>query len=341
MYDSKFRFKKAVILLSFLIVNISVSCNDNNISETPDTGHKYRVYTGNLDNSTADAQEGIYDNLPELLAEYSITENDFIRITTTTASDLPETDRTLLKQIRESLPKPTGTVLLQKVISLNDMTTYMENVYGGTIGGFVSIAGDVKSLRSMYQIYWGLRLDYTGSEFSEDGAGYAVIRFYSEYIDNLEIPYSPAMGGDVTDPEPFGGGGFTTSTLGYGGFPEYKFDGYYPPTEGAELYAATPSGNLILRSVYTGGAWRTYEGEEITSTSCELTQQSAEYHPEQPTYVLYKGEKLLLRSKARGKAHLFTSDKDIAGRLNMEQYEKGVYRIIVNEGETTPVSDMQ
>ena len=86
-----------------------------------------------------------------------------------------------------------------------------------------------------------MRLDYSGSEFKENGAGYAVIRFYSGHTDNLEIPYSPAMGGDITNPEPFGGGGFTTSTLGYGGFPEFKFDGYYPPKEGAELYVATPA----------------------------------------------------------------------------------------------------
>lgn len=342
MHHSKSRIREAVILLLLLTVNISVSCSDNNTLDTPDTNYKYRVYTGNLDNSTADAQEGIYDYLPELLTKFSITEDDYIRITTTTASNLPEPDRTVLKQLRESLPYPTNKVLLQKVISLDDVTTYMENIYGGTIGGFVSIAGDVKSLRTMYQVYWGLRLDYTGSEFSEDGAGYAVIRFYSDHIDNLAIPYSPEMGGEVTDPEPFGGGGFTTSTLGYGGFPEFKFDGYYPPIEGAELYVATPYGNLILRSVYTQGAWHTYEGEEITSSKAYgIKPESAEYQTSSPAYLLYKGEKLQVRGEHNGKVHLFTYDKDVAERLGMEQYEKGVYRIIADKRETTPVPDGQ
>lgn len=157
-----------------------------------------------------------------------------------------------------------------------------------------------------------MRLDYSGSEFKENGAGYAVIRFYSGHTDNLEIPYSPAMGGDITDPEPFGGGGFTTSTLGYGGFPEFKFDGYYPPKEGAELYVATPSGNMILRSVYTDGAWHTYEGEEAVSTVRDTDGQSVIHHTKQSAYLIYKGETLQVRGETDEEVHLFTSDKNVA-----------------------------
>lgn len=153
MHNPESRLKKTVILILYLLASIPVSGSDNNIDRASRNCYGYRIYTGNLDNRTADVQQGIYDYLPKLLDKFSITESEYISITTTTVSDLSEADRSILKQLRESLPKPSSSILLQKVISLDDITTYVDNKYGGTIGGFVSIAGDVKSLRNMYQIY--------------------------------------------------------------------------------------------------------------------------------------------------------------------------------------------
>ena len=111
--------------------------------------------------------------------------------------------------------------LLQKVISISDINTYINNIYGGTIGGFISYSGDMKDVYTMFDVFHGLRLDYQGTSFSENDFAYGVLRFYTDEIDSIEIPYCPQMGGKHTDSYPFGGGGFTLSSLGNGGFPEY------------------------------------------------------------------------------------------------------------------------
>lgn len=288
---------------------------------------EYTVFQGQYDNETASQIEGFPELLPSLLEKNNMTNDEFIHLSTSITTGLPADECTKLKQFRETVPFPTQATLLQKVIPISDITTYMENTYGGTVGGFVATVGDTKNMITLQEVYWGLRLDYAGTKFKPDGAGYAVIRFYSNDLNNLVIPYGPALGGNVTDTPPFGGGGFTTSKLGYGGTPEYKFDSYYAPVEGAELYEATPQGKLILRSVYTGGKWQTYEGKTVktkaeTSNIIPLPLN---------TYVSYKGERLLARAKSPEGIHLFSFDERIARKLNMLPYEKGVYMLIADE----------
>lgn len=321
---------KCFWIVLFLISTGLFSCS----KDKDEAVQIYKVYNGNYGSGAADNLKGFFDYLPQYLSHSSLSETEFKRLSTAITTDLPEEDRIKLKSFRESLPFPVASTLLQKVIPLNDIGEYMDNVYGGTVGGFVSVVGDVKSLKTMYQVYWGLRLDYAGTKFKPDGAGYALIRFYSYSLHHLYVPYGPAMGGDIQDPPPFGGGGFTTSTLGFGGTPEYKFDSYYTPSEGAELYESTPSGNLILRSVYTGGKWRTYEGSEVTVKSVHVS----DIKPlPADTYFMYKGEKLLARGETAGSVHLFSFDPQVAERLGMEVYDKGEYRTIVEKSSVTAV----
>ena len=168
-----------------------------------------------------------------------------------------------LKTIRTAVALPNGKTLLQKVIPLDDIALYMNNISGGKIGGYVYEASDIKALETMHDMYWGLRLDYPESKFLENGAGYAVIRFKSSAINNLYIPYCVEMGGEEPHALPNTGGGFTASILGEGGFPVYAFEGNYAPNEGAELYEVTPKGVEILRSVYTLDRWVTFEGDKL------------------------------------------------------------------------------
>ena len=278
----------------------------------PEEGQYTQKYVSTLN--------GFSEEKSSILSTYGVNEQNFIRLSTDSAWALPNAEQQILKNIRNDVSCPNEQTLLQKVIPLEDLTIYMDNVYGGTIGGFVSEAADVKTLKTMHDIYWGLRLDYEGTKFKENGAGYAIIRFYSESISNLQIPYVEELGGTQNHSWPNGGGGFTTSTLGQGGYPEWAFNGYYAPKEGAELYEVTPMGKEILRSVYTAGRWQTYEGEYAN-----ISRQY--FSAPIPRWCEYQGYTFMIRGKHKGIYQLATYHKlPIEG---LEPLEKGVYGLKV------------
>ena len=302
---------KALSFIAVLSVGAG-ACTDEEKDIPAEEGQYTQSYVSKLD--------GFPEEKASIWNTYGVSEQEFIRLSTDSAWALPKTDQQKLMNIRNDVSRPNEQTLLQKVIPLEDLTVYMDNVYGGTIGGFVCEAADVKSLKTMHDIYWGLRLDYAGTKFKENGAGYAVIRFYSESTASLNIPYVAELGGTQNHSWPNGGGGFITSTLGEGGYPEWTFNGYYAPKEGAELYEVTPLGKEILRSVYTAGRWQTYEGEEWT-TSRQYTATPL------PRWCQYQGHTFMIRGEQEGVYQLATYQK--LPFETLEVLEKGVYGIKV------------
>ncbi|MGL4518806.1 MAG: hypothetical protein ACRCUJ_03635 [Phocaeicola sp.] len=283
----------------------------------------YLVFNGELNKEYVGTLTGFGEQKTQLLEKFATSEQEFIGLSTAPAAELSAAKQAKLRAIRNDLSMPNTQTLLQQVIALSEIPTYMENVYDGKIGGFISVAADMKGVHSMKDVYWGLRLDYPGTPFKENGAGYGVIRFYTYYIDSIAIPFSPELGGETIEPWPFTGGGFTASTLGTGGYPEYIFkEGYYAPAEGAELYECTPNGNEILRSIFRGGRWSTHEGEVVTTRTPSASGVNGRY-------VGYQGFRLYLRGETSEGVHLFTFDEAIATQLGMEVYAKGEYRLIV------------
>ena len=223
----------------------------------------------------------------------------------------------------------------------------MENVYGGTIGGFVTTAADVKCLSTMQEVYNGMRLDYKDSPFYVDGAGYGVVRYYSSSTDKLSIPYAAVLGGSpgVSREWPWGGAGFITSTLGAGGYPEYFTEGYNTPDEGAEIYEVTPEGREMLRSVFRDGKWTTYENPDIPTSPiyksiakdiknvrnglCSVAGKMAYVK----TVAYYKGYDFIVRGEVDGKSHLTTTTKyDLP---EIYTVEKGIWGVKVDSSEVT------
>lgn len=306
---------KIITSLSLLALAFLAGCSSDSNS--------YLIFNGQLNKEYISRMDGFMEQKAGLLAKFAVSEQEFIALSTAPAADLSEAKQAKLRAMRTDLSMPNTQTLLQQVIPLSQIPIYMENIYDGKIGGFISVAADMKGVHSLKDIYWGLRLDYPGSEFRENGAGYGVIRFYTHYIDSIAIPFSPAMGGEHLDPWPFTGGGFTASTLGKGGYPEYLLKGgYYAPAEGAELYECTPNGNEILRSLFRGGRWTTHEGEVVTTRSASVKRVAARL-------VRYQGYCLYLRGETSEGVHLFTFDEAIASQLGMEVYAKGEYRLIV------------
>lgn len=272
--------------------------------------------------------EGFGEEKASLLNFCNMENSTFITLSTAAAWNLNSDQRQQLKQVRDGVSKPDSKTLLQKVISLEDIPTYMNNKYGGTIGGYVCEAADVKQLATMHDVYWGMRLDYEGSAFKEDGAGYGVIRFCSEQVFFLNIPYVEEMGGTQPHAWPNGGGGFTTSTLGEGGYPEWRFEGYYAPVEGAELYEVTPQGRELLRSVYTGGKWQTFESPYYPAAPTTKAEGTA---PLEGKFAQYAGHRFMVRGEEPDRYLLATYEApNLPGLFVLE---KGVSGLWVSKSE--------
>lgn len=315
--------KTKYILLTIICFIGIVSCQNDDNTE-------YEIPVGNYNHTVVNLLKGFGEEKEALFAKLNVSEGTFIALSTAAAWTLQPAEQTTLKDIRNGVSKPDEKTLLQKVIPLEDMSIYMDNIYGGTIGGFVAEAADVKLLINMFDVYWGLRLDYEGTKFDEDGSGYAVIRFYSNTASQLTIPFSPELGGTQAHAWPNGGGGFTTSTLGKGGYPEWVCSGYNVPEEGAELYEVSTQGQEHLRSIFKEGKWQAY-GATDTDISSPTRSQSNTIRNGVfdgkfiTTYGEYKGYTFTVRGEVNGFYHL-TTDRQVPV-AGLQVVEKGIYGV--------------
>ncbi len=257
--------KLLLILLSF----VAFACTSND-SFNPQK-------EGEFTNEKISTEVGFFELKRNILFENEMNMTNFNMYSVEKVSALDQITRDKLKKIRLDIPAITNQTIIQKVIPLENVLDYMNNVYGGTVGGFVCNVADVKNIVTQKDIIGGLRLDYEGTLFRKDGAGYAVLRFRSNETAHLEIPFSPELGGEYQNPWPFTGNGFTSSTLGYGGFPEYTFKGYYAPIEGAELYEITPNGHEILRSIFKNNRWVTYDAAKKSVSQTQVSIRNGVY----------------------------------------------------------------
>lgn len=323
----------AFILMSSMAL---ISCQEKTVID-----HN-AVFNGTLSREFIQRIEGFEEQREVILGKAGVSQTDFVTLSTDSAWSMTSTKHTQLKAIRQSIESPGTATLIQKVIPLEDVAVYMNNTYGGTVGGFIAVSADVKRLSTMAEVYWGLRLDYVGTKFRATGAGYAVIRFYSDAASKLTIPFCPEMGGTQAHAWPNTCGGFTASTLGSGGYPEYVFPGYSAPNDGAELYEVTPQGREILRSVYRKGqGWQTNEigalpvnasktGVEIRNGVFTDTKSEKVFIT---TYALYHGNRYVVRGEVDGEYHLTTTTAYHG--VGLEVVDKGIYGINV------PVSQVQ
>lgn len=304
----------------FLLIFCLISCNEDTDISTIEEGALTRRMVQSLN--------GFEEEKMNILNQTQTSDSLFIALSTDSAWTLSTQLQAKIKEIRDRVSKPDTNTLLQKIIPLDDVANYMNNKYT-SIGGFVCKASDVKFLSTIYDVFWGLRLDYSGTKFSYNGPGYAVIRFYSQLTSHLTIPYSPELGGNQPHSWPNGGGGFTTSTLGKGGYPEWTFDSYYTPKENAELYEVTPAGREILRSVFKKGKWETYESQyypipQERSVSKEI--RNGVYGQQIiTTYATYQNKKFIVRSSSNDGVLLVTQNPHLIPGL--QTIEKGIYGI--------------
>jgi len=192
---------------------------------------------------------GFPDTIEEYAGEEGWTVAQFHAVCEKPAAEMTPEELEKMNNIRERQITPSSSTLMQKVITTDEMQKYLSGEYK-TPKGFLSVCADVTEYVTVGDMYYGLRLDYEGSNFDPNAESFAVIRFYAENADQACVPRSPANGGDVEDPYPFGGAGFTTGTNGRLGSPEWVMDEFTVIDERAQLLEVLNNGELILRGVY-------------------------------------------------------------------------------------------
>ncbi|MDG5471612.1 T7SS effector LXG polymorphic toxin [Jeotgalibacillus sp. ET6] len=177
-----------------------------------------------------------------LLTKHEISETELHVLVMSKVDNLSDAEKAVLKNFRDAVPSPDKNTMLQKVISTGDIENYLKDTDPyAAIGGCIAKANDVKHLNSASDVFDGLRLDYPGTKFSKD-TDYAVIRFKSEEVNKLEIPYSNKLSDTPNAKSSFGypqtGNGFTSARDG-SLIPEFEARSFMKPQDGAEIFKVT------------------------------------------------------------------------------------------------------
>lgn len=205
-------------------------------------------YSPRYSKETIKKLENCVEKVKKAVLENELTMGEFHNLRLKNSDLLNDEQIDKIKAIRESIEKPTEDTLLQKAISRADFEKYLNGKV--TVKGFVTRAQDTKDLKSYMDFYECLRLDYENSEFlpEKDDSLY-LIRFKTDEVDNIYIPYNIRLGGNRNFKPPTSGNGFT-SARNNEIVPEYRFSQEVTPFYGAEIYEITKDGEEFLRAVY-------------------------------------------------------------------------------------------
>lgn len=247
------RVKKKVLarMLALLAATAVLIACEQQETYTPRYTHEY-IET---------LSDGFTDTIEEYAAEEGMTIEEFQAVCEKSAVEMTARELDHMNNIRAKQLVPSENVLMQKVITLYDMDHYLSGEYL-TPKGWTSICADVKQYVTTKDLYYGLRLDYEGTYFTLD-EDFAVIRFFATNADEAVVPRSPVNGGEVEDPYPFGGAGFTTGTNGRMGSPEWQFLDFTVIKDGAELFRISANGTETLMGVYVAEAGRFVPADEL------------------------------------------------------------------------------
>jgi hypothetical protein len=162
---------------------------------------------------------------------------------------LTEAEKVKLANIRNALPKPDANTLMQKVIPKDDIIKYIESndQWYKEVGGYVSRATDTKHLKSFEDLYFGERLDYSGTKFFVEDGSCGVLRFKNSASNEAVIPSGELYNGYEY---PFTSTGFTSGKMGRIGIPEWHLRRRLELKDGDELWEIFNDGTEKLKAIY-------------------------------------------------------------------------------------------
>lgn len=171
-----------------------------------------------------------------------------------------------VRALREMLPAPDDSTVMQKVIRPDQVDQYIlgrDPEFDPTrVQGSVTRAEDTAHLTTPQQLHEGLRLDYDGTPFRADDDSMHLMRFTTP-DPRFEAPLRSEVGGGGNYDGytgPFTGNGFTKAADDI--VPEFQT---HPPSggegrsvpmrDGAEMWEVLPSGNQRLVAVLRDQEW--------------------------------------------------------------------------------------
>lgn len=213
-----------------------------------------QVVVGNIASTTQfsraaiDALVGFENEITSLAAAHNLSLAEFIVLEGKSAADLTAAELNIINSIRDAIPHPTATTIMQKAIPKSDIGKYLDGTYT-SCRGFVSTAEDAKHLTTFEDIYYGMRLDYSQTPFHLSDGSCGVIRFRAQNSSSAIVPKSPTNGGVETASMPFTGHGFTSGNNGRLGVPELQMSSF-ASIERGELWEVFSDGQEILRATF-------------------------------------------------------------------------------------------
>lgn len=162
------------------------------------------------------------------------------------------------------MPKIDSNTVIQKTIPFEDIGKYIGDDGYSTIRGYIARYDDVSHIHGYDNVVESSRLDYTINSdirpYPEGGNAYGYIKFMTDDVDRIGIPYGTEFGGGNTDPAPCTRNGFTGARNGEV-IPEWTVDGNLEPIEGAELHRVIDSEDSIV-AIFDGEHFREVKNDK-------------------------------------------------------------------------------
>jgi predicted ribonuclease toxin of YeeF-YezG toxin-antitoxin module len=200
--------------------------------------------------------------LPKKLREHNLSYDDFTNLRLKPDYRLNDGERLIMKDIRDSVPRPNENTILIKGFQEKDIQKYLDGDYY-SIKGFVSKAEDSSHIHDYSHVRESLRLDYSYYNenndkvvvpYSEGKNRYGYIEFKPDDIEmlsthHLEIPY----GNNIKEPYsrwkynewPWTGNGFTASRNGEV-IPEWYLNDFTELQVGAKLHRVVNGKDKVI-----------------------------------------------------------------------------------------------
>mgnify|MGYP001428730459 CR=1 FL=1 len=252
---------------------------DKELSEATDEGGKSvnDVINKTLNQSSQasiDSMKSFNSTLEDVLSKYKLSIDDYKKLSSSSISELTDEKIKLMYNIRQEIPMPDNTTLLSKVITESTAENCCVNGnFSNSIVNCVARVQDTSGLKTYDDYFNTFGLDYRDSEYlNPNKEKLSVIRFNTDDIDNIKIPYggttdaeldrvSSILGIDKSElvklESPFQGNGITKNAGGGLGSPEYTVSVAEPVyiKDGAAIYDIDRNGNETLRTIYYNEQW--------------------------------------------------------------------------------------
>ena len=141
------------------------------------------------------------NNLKSVLANESLTLDEFNTLRLADVNELSAEQIGKLKNIREAVPKIDSNTVIQKTIPFEDIGKYIGDDGYSTIRGYIARYDDVSHIHGYDNVVESSRLDYTINSdirpYPEGGNAYGYIKFMTDDVDRIGIPYGTEFGGEI------------------------------------------------------------------------------------------------------------------------------------------------